>query len=314
MIAANLRADRRRTTQPACLTVRGDRADRLRQLGASRRTWTVPEHGGLRRLHRAPRAQRHRRRQPDPVRRARRREPLRRRRADLRRDLAGLQHLRRQQPLQVHGRVPARQPARPTRPRTRSPTTGRSTADATTAAARCFCGRRVPDDPLPRGATATTSATSSSVDVDRTPALLQNHKLFISSGHDEYWSAPQRSERRGRARRRRQPRLLQRQRGVLEDALGAERRRHRHAGPHARLLQGHALRRARPGPGRRGPARGATRASRTPADGGTPENALTGQSFLVNSGTAGITVPSAYRQLRLWRNTAVASLAAGPDA
>ena len=29
---------------------------------------------------------------------------------DLRHDLAGLQHLRRQQPLHVHGRLPARQP------------------------------------------------------------------------------------------------------------------------------------------------------------------------------------------------------------
>ena len=32
-----------------------------------------------------------------------------------------------------------------------------------------------------------------------------------------------------------------------------------------------------------------------PADGVTPENALTGQSFVVNSGTARITVPAAYQ-------------------
>ena len=43
----------------------------------------------------------------------------------------------------------------------------------------------------------------------------------------------------------------------------------------------------------------------------TPENALTGQSFVVNSGTSAITVPYAYRQLRMWRNTAVASLTPG---
>ena len=39
----------------------------------------------------------------------RRREPLGRRRADVRRDLAGVQQLRRQQPLQVHGRLPTGQ-------------------------------------------------------------------------------------------------------------------------------------------------------------------------------------------------------------
>ncbi len=33
----------------------------------------------------------------------------------------------------------------------------------------------------------------SSVDVHRRGNLLQNHKLFISSGHDEYWSATQRT-------------------------------------------------------------------------------------------------------------------------
>ena len=47
----------------------------------------------------------------------------------------------------------------------------------------------------------------------------------------------------------------------------------------------------------------------TAATGPTPENALTGLSFLVNSGTRRITVPYAYRQLRLWRNTDAATLA-----
>ena len=56
-----------------------------------------------------------------------------------------------------------------------------------------------------------------------------------------------------------------------------------------------------------GPAPGATRASRPPADDVTPENALTGQSFVVNSGTSAITVPSPTGSLRLWRNTAVAT-------
>jgi hypothetical protein len=48
-----------------------------------------------------------------------------------------------------------------------------------------------------------------------------------------------------------------------------------------------------------------------PGDGGNPSNALTGQKFLVNSGTTDIKVPAAYAQLRLWRNTPVASLSTG---
>ena len=74
-----------------------------------------------------------------------------------------------------------------------------------------------------------------------------NHKVFISSGHDEYWSAGPAGQRRGRPRRRRQPRLHGRQRGLLEGPVGAEHRRRRHAAPHARLLQGDARgRQARP--------------------------------------------------------------------
>lgn len=42
--------------------------------------------------------------------------------------------------------------------------------------------------------------------------------------------------------------------------------------------------------------------------GGNPQNSLSGQFFNVNAGTTDITVPSQYAKLRLWRNTAVANL------
>ena len=58
------------------------------------------------------------------------------------------------------------------------------------------------------------------VDADRLPGELLEHETFLSVGHDEYWSGDAARQRGGGARRRRQPRLLQRQRGVLEDALG----------------------------------------------------------------------------------------------
>ena len=74
--------------------------------------------------------------------------------------------------------------------------------------------------------------------------------------------------------------------------------------PDARLLQGHPLHRAA-GSGRRGPAPGATRASRPRRRDITPENALTGQSLpgqLRHVARSRCRTPSA--QLRMWRNTA----------
>ena len=52
-----------------------------------------------------------------------------------------------------------------------------------------------------------------------------------------------------------------------------------------------------------------------PADGGRPENALTGTIFMGNCcGALPLTVSSAEGQLRFWRNTPLASLAAGTSA
>src|SRR5439155_17743422 len=48
-----------------------------------------------------------------------------------------------------------------------------------------------------------------------------------------------------------------------------------------------------------------------PGDGRRPENGVSGQFFLVNSGTTDIQVPAQYKNLRFWRNTAVANLASG---
>ncbi|MEW1823818.1 DUF4082 domain-containing protein, partial [Arthrobacter sp. NPDC080031] len=49
----------------------------------------------------------------------------------------------------------------------------------------------------------------------------------------------------------------------------------------------------------------------TASGAGNPENALTGQFFLVNSGTTDIQVPDQFGQYRLWRNTDAANLSAG---
>jgi hypothetical protein len=48
-----------------------------------------------------------------------------------------------------------------------------------------------------------------------------------------------------------------------------------------------------------------------PGDGARPENALSGQIFTVDRGSAAITVPATFAKLRFWRNTAVAQLLTG---
>jgi hypothetical protein len=151
---------------------------------------------------------------------------------------------------------------------------------------------------------------TSSNDVAQRGALLKNHKLFISDGHDEYWSASQRTS--------------------MEEA--------RDAGVNLAFFtanEGFWKTRWEPStasgisdpyrtlvsykdtqfPTRQDPVEwtGTWRDPRftTAAEGVIPENSLTGQSFLVNSGTSQITVPYAFRNLRFWRHTDVASLTSG---
>ena len=66
---------------------------------------------------------------------------------------------------------------------------------------------------------------TSQADADANAALLRNHKVIVSSAPRRVLVGPRAHEHRGGARRRREPRVLQRQRGVLEDALAVEQRR-----------------------------------------------------------------------------------------
>ena len=156
--------------------------------------------------------------------------------------------------------------------------------------------------------------------VDQNGALLLNHKVFISSAHDEYWSAGQRA-----------------------NVTAA-----RDAGVNLAFFSGNEVywktRWAASSDGSNTPYRTLITYKETqeidspsgenvaptdpddpptwtgtwadprlspPADGGQPQNALTGQFFNVNAGTSDITVPSQYSKLRMWRNTAVANLSPG---
>jgi hypothetical protein len=151
----------------------------------------------------------------------------------------------------------------------------------------------------------------SGVDVSSNPAVLQNHKLFMSSGHDEYWSKAQRTNV-----------TAARDTGMnLAFFSGNEmfwktRFESSAAGtstPNRTLVaykDTHF-------PSQQDPVEwtGTWRDSRftSAASGVIPENALTGQLFVVNSGTSRITVPSAYKSLRMWRNTSAGALTLAPN-
>jgi hypothetical protein len=152
------------------------------------------------------------------------------------------------------------------------------------------------------------------VDADRAGSILLNHKLFLSVGHDEYWSAQQRTN--------------------VEAA--------RAAGVHLGFFSGNEVfwktRWEASIDGSNTPRRtlvcyketylgtkidptpawtGTWRDPRLspPADGGRPENALTGTLFKVNSIRRDtISVPAALGRLRFWRNTDIATLLPGQSA
>jgi hypothetical protein len=148
----------------------------------------------------------------------------------------------------------------------------------------------------------------SSGDVNSRGSLLLNHKLFVSSGHDEYWSAGQRSN--VEAARDAGVNLAfftgneifwkTRFEASIDGSNTSDRTLVSYKDTHFTSPQDPVA------------WTGTWRDPRfTPASQNTPENALTGQSFIVNSGTSRITVPYAYRNLRIWKNTAATSLTPG---
>ncbi len=157
----------------------------------------------------------------------------------------------------------------------------------------------------------------SGVDTDRYGATIltpTKHKVFLSIGHDEYWSGAQRAN--------------------VENARGAglslaflsgnevfwktrwENSIDSSNTPYRTLVcykETHAN--APIDPADPPTWTGTWRDPRfsPPADGGRPENALTGTMFLVNTSPSNlaVSVPAAMGKLRLWRNTSVATLPAG---
>jgi hypothetical protein len=142
-------------------------------------------------------------------------------------------------------------------------------------------------------------------DTDRYGSLIKQHKVFMSTGHDEYWSGQQRANVEAA-----------RDAGVnLAFFSGNEVFwKTRWSADHRTLISYKTTH--NPGnPAAVDPSGLWTGSWRDPAannvqSGVRPENELTGQYFTVNNGTTAIQVPGKYRNQPFWRNTAVASLPA----
>ncbi len=146
------------------------------------------------------------------------------------------------------------------------------------------------------------------VDADRNGALIQNHKVYLSVGHDEYWSGNQRANVE-----------TARNNGVNlaffsgNESFWKTRWEASIDGsntPYRTLVSYKETHNNAPLDPMDPPIwTGTWRDKRfsPPADGGRPENGMTGTIFMVNCCTYGITVPSSDGRMRFWRNTPVAT-------
>jgi Bacterial Ig domain len=163
------------------------------------------------------------------------------------------------------------------------------------------------------------------VDADRRGELLKNHKLFISVGHDEYWSKGQRTNVEA-ARDKSGVNLAfmsgnevfwkTRYEPSIDGSKAPWRTLAIYKETHTRLTDNGELQ-----PGRKidplaGVWTGTWRES-SPynPEGPQPENDLTGTIFTVNANRQDpLVVPAKFGKLRFWRNTEVAMLKAGEEA
>ena len=153
----------------------------------------------------------------------------------------------------------------------------------------------------------------SSLDADRSPGLLLNHQILLSVGHDEYWSANERTA--FDAARNAGVSICFFSGNEVYWKIYFAPSTDSSATPNRTIVcykDTHAQAFTTPS----GIWTGQWRDSRFGAtDAGLPENELTGQLFTVNQdinpiGTA-IQVPAQFANLRIWRDTSVATLQAG---
>ena len=266
----------------------------------------------------------HRRRQPHRVHRARRRAPGRRARADLRHDVAGVQPYGGASlycaPVGLGvsnaGTAYATEvcPQRATKVSYNRPFDTRSGNDA-----RSFVFSA--EYPMVRFLEANGYDVKywAGVDTDRRGSDLvgaNKPKAFVSSGHDEYWSGDQRT--RIEAARNAGVNLAFFSGNEMfwktryEPSIDGSNTAYRTLVSYKETLAGAKIDPAVDAAGH--PIwTGTWRDPRfsPPADGGRPENGVTGTIWTVNSGTTAITVPASMAHLRFWQNTRVAALTSG---
>ncbi len=153
----------------------------------------------------------------------------------------------------------------------------------------------------------------SEIDTDRFGSLLRNHKTFLSVGHDEYWSGAQRANVEAA-----------RDAGVnlaflsgnevywktrYEPSIDGSNTNYRTL---VSYKETQANAKIDPNPAWTGTWRDPRFSP--PADGGRPENALTGTMYMANCCNTNMLVPSEDGKMRFWRNTSVQALPAGQTA
>jgi hypothetical protein len=149
----------------------------------------------------------------------------------------------------------------------------------------------------------------SSVDVERYASLLTNHKVILSAGHDEYWSGGERTALQNAVGAGVNIMSLTGNTGFWktrwENSIDGSNTSYRTVVSYKETLDNKVEDPQDP------PTwTGTWRDPRfsPPADGGRPENGLLGTLFAVNRGSASPVLTAAFARMRLWRNTAVASL------
>ncbi|HJQ01074.1 MAG TPA: DUF4082 domain-containing protein [Jatrophihabitans sp.] len=153
----------------------------------------------------------------------------------------------------------------------------------------------------------------SGVDTDRYGPLLKNHKVFLSIGHDEYWSLPQRLN--VQAARDAGVNLMFLSGNEVywhvryEPSIDGSNTPYRTIVDYKDTWENSPI----------DPSSEQTATFRDPrfaaAPGGSnPENGLTGNMYMVNTAASPITVTQAQGKLRIWRNTGLASMSGASTA
>jgi hypothetical protein len=148
------------------------------------------------------------------------------------------------------------------------------------------------------------------VDADRYGSLLLNHKIITSTGHDEYWSGTERSN--VEAARDAGVNLAFFSGNEVYWKTRWENSQDGHNTDHRTLVTyKETWDNAKTDPSSEWTGTYRDPRFSPPSNGGKPENGLTGTAYMANFDDLALQVPPAQGKLRLWRDSGVATLAAG---